>query len=359
MLAMSVTCCAFFRADKSQRAIDILSKTYTIDRKYRSMQGPVSTQQVFLGDRNEPPELLWITGYRAVMVGADGKTAMPQEFMCHSNLNWNVASHRSLFTWTASASPRLFTLSQGQFSIAFPNGFGIPILSTEPLSLTTQVLNLNIEGQTFHVRHKVTIEFVRDRALRQPIRPLVESSVYGLKLLEGNSGVFGVKEPTESQHGSSCLVGTNASGYPYHDAFGRTFTGHWVVKPGREVNRTLVTKLLNLPFDTTIHEIAVHLHPFAESLELRDPTTGKRIFKSRARNLRHRIGLAHVEGYSSARGIPIFKNHDYELISVYHNTTSVDQDSMAVMYLYLLDKAFRKPALPRTLAEPPNRAASR
>jgi len=31
----------------------------------------------------------------------------------------------------------------------------------------------------------------------------------------------------------------------------------------------------------------------------------------------------------------------YEFLSVYNNTTSSDPDTMAVMYLYVLDKEFR------------------
>ena len=54
------------------------------------------------------------------------------------------------------------------------------------------------------------------------------------------------------------------------------FSGHWVVPPGRQENRTLVTEWLNLRFDTTVHYIAVHLHPFAESLELRMDARGRR-----------------------------------------------------------------------------------
>ena len=42
-------------------------------------------------------------------------------------------------------------------------------------------------------------------------------------------------------------------------------------------DRTLVTELMSLPYDTTVHYIAVHLHPFAESLELIDLTTGKNV----------------------------------------------------------------------------------
>ncbi len=333
------------------RSMEVLSETYTIDRKYKSMEGPQSTRDVILL-ASDTPELLWITGYEAVMVGPDGTTPARQEFMCHSNLDFNVGQHNVLFGSTKPMSPRLFTLSQGQLTIRFPEGFGIPILSNEPLSLTTQVLNHNIEHEIFQVRHKVTTWFVRDRDLQEPLQPLFPSSAYGLALLEGHDAYFGIDQPNEVQHGSSCLIGANASQSTYRDAFGRTFTGHWVVKPGREVNRTLVTKLMNLPFDTTIHSIAVHLHPFAESLELRDLTTGKTLFKSRARNFRDRIGLDHVDDFSSQKGLQVFKNHDYELVSVYHNTTPVNQDSMAVMYLYLLDKEFHKPSVQPRAEEP-------
>jgi hypothetical protein len=109
------------------------------------------------------------------------------------------------------------------------------------------------------------------------------------------------------------------------------------------VNHTLVTEILALPFDTTIHTIAVHLHPFAESLTLHDLTTGKTVFRSETRPFFDRIGLARVESFSSIEGIPIFRDHEYELISVYDNTSGEVQDSMAVMNLYMLDRELERP----------------
>ncbi|MEM7585663.1 MAG: hypothetical protein AAF560_19900, partial [Acidobacteriota bacterium] len=154
------------------------------------------------------------------------------------------------------------------------------------------------------------------------------------------SGHFGESQPEEELHGPGCLVGRNASDHEYADQLGRKFSGHWVVPPGREVNHTLVTHLMNVPYDTTIHYIAVHLHPFAESLELKDLTTGESLFRSEAENFEDRIGLSHVDALSSVEGIPVFADHEYEMVSVYNNTTSEDQDSMAVMYMYLRDKEF-------------------
>src|SRR5688500_7147908 len=51
---------------------EVLSKTYYIDKKYKSMFGPDSLQKVSLLDTQQP-ELLWITGFKAVMMDGDGK----------------------------------------------------------------------------------------------------------------------------------------------------------------------------------------------------------------------------------------------------------------------------------------------
>ena len=143
---------------------------------------------------------------------------------------------------------------------------------------------------------------------------------------------------------SGCLPGENAADDTYEDGLGRTFTGHWVVEPGREENHTLVTHILNLPFDTTVHYVAVHLHPFAESIRLHDLTTGETVFESHADQFLDRIGLSHVESFSSTEGFPLYRTHDYELVSVYNNASRAPQDSMAVLNLYMLDRAFEGPA---------------
>ena len=100
---------------------------------------------------------------------------------------------------------------------------------------------------------------------------------------------------------------------------------------------------MNLPFDTTIHYIAVHLHPFAESLTLRDVTTGETVLASKAENRPERIGLARVDQIASAKGITLHKDHQYELVSAYNNTTGQNRTAMAVMYLYVEDSEFRRP----------------
>lgn len=317
----------------------IMSKVYTVDKLYRSMKGPQSQQRITLAE-GEDPQLVWITGYSAVMVGPDGETQMPQEFMCHSNLDIDVSKHRQSVPVSHAFSSRLFTLSQGQFHVEFPEGFGIPILSSESLGLTTQVLNLNHEDQKFEVRHKVSVDYVRDKDAGGEMIPLFPVGAYGLVSLEEMPLHYGLQDADMEAHGPGCLPGQNAAGHTYTDPLGNEFTGHWVVPPGRQENRTLVNRLMNIPYDTTVHYIAVHLHPFAETLELRDLTADETVFKSDALNYEDKIGLKRVQYFASEEGIPLYRNHDYEMVSVYNNTTDEEQDSMAVMYLYLRDKMF-------------------
>lgn len=321
------------------------SQTYHIDARYPSMLGPYSIDQVRLLDSPQP-ELLWITGYETTVVDAAEGQALSQEFMCHANLDLNPTDYFQTFTTSPSISGRLFTLSQGQQRIDFPEGFGIPVPSDMPLSLATQVLNLNLDDPDLQVKHRVTVRFVRDVETTRPMRPLFQAAVEGFKALDDARYYgFAMEEISPDDHGAGCSVGQAAIAGDFdEDHLGQKFTAHWVVEPGQEVNRTNVTRFLNLPFDTTAHYIAVHLHPFAEKLELIDLTTGQTVFVSHVEPSKGRIGIDRVEYYTSDEGLKLYKDHQYELVSYYNNTSSQPVDSMAVMYMYLLDKQFQKPA---------------
>jgi len=111
----------------------VLSQTYTIDKKYRSMEGPASMQKIHLGDPSKPAELLWITGVRTEMVTEDGTTPQLPELMCHVNVDLDAAKHQALFKFKRPAATRLITLSQGMLGARLPRGYGFPIASNEPL----------------------------------------------------------------------------------------------------------------------------------------------------------------------------------------------------------------------------------
>ncbi len=316
-----------------------LSKPFVVDQIYRSMKGPTDRGEIQI-DAEGPPERIWIVSYETEIVDPTTGAVVSEEFMCHNNLNFeDVRDHRRLPGWQRSAqiTKRLFTLSQGMMSIRFPDGFGVPIMSSEKFQLLTQILNLNPVDQTRQVQYKTTVRYAREEDAKGRLRPLYQKAVQGLKLLSGPDGLFGAEHGDTEGRGESCSIGELAGKRTIKDKKGRSFAAHWVVESGVEENHTYATEMLGLKQDTTIHYIAVHLHPFADSLELRDLTTGESVFKSKATNSTGRIGLDHVEYYSSEEGIPLYKDHEYTLISLYDNTSGEPQDAMAVMFLYMVD----------------------
>lgn len=327
----------------------VLSKVYPIVKKYKSMEGPSGSQVVYLGDRGNP-ELLWLTAIRTEVVGEDGKTKKSPELMCHMNVDIDPARHKSLFNLQRLPASRLMTISQGMrvadgsFEARLPPGFAFPLASNEPLLVMTQVLNHNIEHpKNLNVRHRVTFEYVRDRDLQKRPIALFNLPVTGMVQMRDGVALAGGEHA-----GMSCLIGMrapNAMGMAsdYVDPQGHHMTGHWVVPPGRQVNVSDATWFMSLPYDTRLHYAAVHLHPFAESLTLRDATAGVDLFKARAVNPKRRVGLEHVDAFVSIGGVPMYKNHKYEMISVYNNPTKQNSDSMASMFLAVDDPEFVAP----------------
>ena len=320
---------------------ELTSPKFKIDKIYRSMRGPSDLQVFQIREKGER-ELLWVVGYEAFVVDPKKGKMISQEFLCHSNLDYTPKEYKDTITGYP-LDGRFFTLSQGQQKVDFPEGFGIPVYSDEKLSLGTQVLNLNDPKLDRNVKFKVRIRYKRDSELESPMVALRQIGVQGLKSLTGDEAQFGVKEEEGEHHGPSCSVGLPAvtDADHYEDHHGQRFTGHWVVKPGREVNHTNITRYLSLTDDIDIHYVAIHLHPFAESLELRDLTTGKTVFKGQVTASKGKIGIDHIDHYASKTGFKLRKDHEYSLISVYNNTSGEDVDSMAVMYFYAAVKGFK------------------
>jgi len=379
---------------------EVLSPIYTIDRIYKSMEGPYQIQSIAL-EPDAKPELLWVKSVHVDIVNEDGKTAAPSEFMCHMNLDLDSSKHQQLLALPYAPSTRIVTLSQGVFDARVPAGFGFPIVSSEPLSVFTQVLNHNIkEPHDRKVRHRVTIEYLRDSEVTSPVKPLANLGASGLVLAQPEPDPFhkmaampgmdhsmdhttasgsplvvtnasssvtsaaptsvaptsaaptltaATKGNPEAIHdgGLTCLVGArapNAKGGDYTDPQGHKLVGHWIVPPGKQVNRSDATWFMGLPFDTKVHFALAHLHPFAQSLTLRDATDDKVVWSATATNPKDRVGLSHVDTFTSAEGVPMYKNHKYEIISVYDNPTNANVDSMASLFLGIDDPGFHKPS---------------
>ena len=321
----------------------VVSEWLNVKGIQRSMQGPYDLRPTYLNEGKE--ELIWLTGYRTTMLDSEGKP-VSDGFMCHNNLNiqdkqaspWRVKTHGS--------NIRLFTLTEGQTEVQLPVGFALPLHSGTPLEVVSQVLNHNEPEANFAVQQHTEISYFPEDASPFHFKPLYQQSVFVTKQTDGPVGDFGSSLLCNAYEVDSGAAGSapNSPGHhavpynPYQDEFGRHYTGHWEIGAGPEVLITDVTQMINLEFDTRIHYIGAHLHPFGESLTLLDATTGDTLHTIYAKNHSDRIGLQEIGHYSSAEGIPVFKGHTYHLISTYVGTESLDRHTaMATLFLFLHD----------------------
>lgn len=322
------------RPSSNEAVLTLISETLRIDTTYHSMEGPYHQIQFTIAP-GQQPDTVWITAMSADVVTPD-LTPLPVEFFCHANLDYDPQAHRNLFKTARVTSARLFTLSQGHEEMRFPDGFGIPVRTDEPLSLTTQVLSNNGVESAKHVRVRIRVHYVRNG--ERPMRALYLTSAIGVVSTDGHTGHYGMHD--NHQMGAS-TAGVAKSQFEYRDTLGQKFSGHWVVPPGKHTVKTVVTNWMNLDSDTRVHYIGVHVHPFAQRIVLRNMTTGGDVFVSRITPLEGRIGISKVTDLSSTTGVRLNAGHNYELIADYDNPTSGPVDAMAVLFLYVRDNQLR------------------
>jgi hypothetical protein len=326
---------------KEDAKLTHVSSVFEVDEVFGAMTGPLN--QVFNVPFNSEDhrELIWLTGFEAESVGPDQED-MPDEFLCHAAvwMECKVSDYRALWGEEGFGSGRFFTLAQGQTSMKFPEGFALPAPGGQTFSLTTQLLNEWEENVGTKIRHRTQLYFDRNSELAKPPTPLALFEVTSLVYMDP-------KEAAEVGQPSAEMV-------PVHggdgvDSEGRHWSAHWLVPPGRHEYRS-PAKLV-LPYDTKAHYIAIHLHRLAESCELIDTTTGEVVYHADAHHTNGR--LSKVDNYSSAEGIPLYKDHEYEIVSVYNNTEDKKIGAMAIAFIYVEDKLFKMPDLNTLVAPAP------
>jgi len=346
--------------DHPPQAIEVRSAPVTIDRVYKSMEGITGDKRFEWAAAPRPPELLWVTGGRIDMFKEEDGSNGTEQFLCHAYLKFDDQYFKTGGQQTRAKHinhlGRLFTFVQGQAEIRLPHGFGIPVWSTEPFEMEYMVINPIEPEQPFRVNTRGVFDYVLDTELKEPLKPLL-MRIIGMHVP--------VKKGSAQPHAQCSALGDVSSadltGQAEKDAepaasslhkilknekgFDEVY--HWMVPPGRHQYRyPLESKFLaSLPFDTTVHYINGHLHPHGEFVELRDLTTGNTVFRSTATNNAERSGLTALTDFSSEEGVVIRRDHQYELVAEYDNTTDHDIDAMAILFLYLLDQTFDREPL--------------
>jgi len=313
------------------KQISLITPTMVIDNIYKSMEGPKVVRSFQLDATKD--DLVWITSFETKALSTNEVDQLSNDYICHTNIDFYDGEHYSrwqLNNRIGEQYPRLTSMSNGIESYAFPDGFGFPVFSNENLFLSTQILNQNIKTESFSVKHKVNIGF---KPHDTSMKPLMSKTVFVMLPYDSKNPFQG---PTESNP-NMCLP-LETKNHSYINSDGESLSGHWVVFPGRKTYSYDITQQLQLTDSTSMHHIATHLHPFAETLSFRDQTIDSTLFISKAINYKDKIGLEKVSYFSSKTGVMLYPNHRYELVLQTNNTSGINQDMMASMFVFLFDK---------------------
>lgn len=312
-------------------SIRIVTPTLVIDNIYKSMEGPKVMRSFQLDPERQ--DLVWINSFETKAMSTNEVDQLSNDYVCHTNIDFYDGPYYSrwqLKDRIGKQFPRLTSLSNGIERYQFPNGFGFPIFTNDNLFLSTQSLNHNIVGDPFTIKHEVNIGF---KPHSSDMKPLMSKTVFVMLPYDAENPFQG---PTDEDPNMCLPVETNNHSYTNSD--GESLSGHWVIFPGKDQYSYDITQQLQLTDSTTMHAIASHLHPFAESLAFRDVSIDSTIFVAKAENYTDKIGLKRVTYFSSEKGIMLYPDHHYELVLETNNTSKVNQDMMASMFVFLYDK---------------------
>ncbi len=289
-----------------------------IDAIYHSMEGP--WQRV----RLDPTGIGWITRFRTDVIDATTGERLGDEFFCHSQLQ-------------LATTARLAVAATGIEEIRFPAGFGLPIEEIvsdldapwNEISMLGMVLNNHGTPRDRDVKLRFTIDYVEPGNYGGGgIQKLHIASIPVVPNLEHDA-----EDSGDWERGATIVLsGENLDpvGLP-ETTTGKP--GHWMVPPGKQVIRQRYRNLIGI--NTRVHYGLVHMHNHGVSMKLTDLTDNVVLWETTLEyEDSERVQIRKITPYSSEEGFLLRPDHEYEIESVYSNTTSEPVDAMAVMYLY-------------------------
>ncbi|GAB5564930.1 MAG: hypothetical protein Wins2KO_19930 [Winogradskyella sp.] len=316
--------------NSSVNSFTFQSPSLLIDNVYKSMEGPKAYKYFTLDDTKS--ELLWITGLDVSAIHNKTNTSISNDFICHMNIDIVEQEHFgrwNLLNRIGSQFPRLISLSHGIESSQFPEGYGYPIFSDESFFLTTQALNHNVTDSTFQIKHNVSIDISKSKT----IKPLKPKTVFMML-------PFDINNPYEipADDMENTCIPMETKNHTYYDANGQALSGHWKILTGKQTFKTNITNQLALKDTMSLHKAIPHLHPFASQFTLVDKTSDSIIYNCFPKNHKDKIGLGATPDFTSKTGVLLYPEHEYELILKTNNTSDIDQDMMASMFLFFYDE---------------------
>lgn len=317
-----------WHVDKNASLYSMLSPSLLIDGIYKSMEGPKSSKYVQL---TQDSTLLYMTGFKVTALDAKNRRVLSNEFICHTNVDFNEVKYYSNFNLrdrVGKRFPRLTSLSNGMERQHFPPGYGVPMFGNDMLYVTTQALNHNNKKIKYLIKHQVDIEYSRT-----PLKPLMTRTAFIML-------PFDQKNPFQPEKGTDQCIPVETKNHTYDDGKGNLLSGHWKIPVGKRIYRSDINSHLDIHKNDSLrlHAASIHVHPYASKFILMDKTTSTIVFRSEIINAFRKTGLLKVPDFTSEKGIYLYGNHDYELILHVDNTSDEEQDMMASTFLFFYDQ---------------------
>ncbi|TYA74485.1 hypothetical protein [Seonamhaeicola marinus] len=318
------------------------SPTLLVDDIFGSMKGPATSNTFLLNEKEE--ELYWITGLNVSANVEDKNQEDANDFVCHVNFDHSQIEHFSRFDLEERINlqiPQLITLTKGGLDFDFPEGFGYPIFSNEKIVLGTQALNLNDKSAFFKIDYDFVLSFQKDKEKR--LKPLYMRYVILSLPYDENDLEHQDRESMYSDSKVRCVITRgNNLGFNGVNAKGEPITSFWKVPKGKHTYRSAFEEYIKLDTIMTLHKINSHVHPYSESIELRDITADSTVFKSLVTNKQDKIGLREITSFSSVKGVKLYPDHKYEIVQEVNNTSEGEIEMMGSMFLYFYDHKLDK-----------------
>lgn len=317
-----------WKVNKASNVYSMISPSLLVDGIYKSMEGPKSSKYVQLA---QDSTLLFMTGFKVSALDAKTSRLLSNEFICHTNVDFNDVKYYSNFELNdriGKRYPRLTSLSNGMESQYFPPGYGVPMYGNDMLYVTTQALNHNNKKIKYLIKHQVDVEYSKKQ-----LKPLMSKTAFIVLPFDKNN-------PFKPEIGTDMCIPVETKNHTYSDKKGNLVSGHWRIPVGKHIYRSEINSFLEIDKTDSLrlHSAAVHVHPYATKLILMDKTTDNIVLRSDVTNAFRKTGLLKVPGFTSEDGVWLYGNHDYELILHVDNTSGEEQDMMASTFLFFYDQ---------------------
>lgn len=269
------------------------------------------------------PEPVWITGVEVEIVDEKG------EELSHSLLDlltvgWTYPEeHAKRFYPGRQAAEVFFRLADPTSKIELPQGYGIPLWSNEPLALRVRWRNTDLYQKKSGASARVTLHFVRDRVLSEPLKAVVPGDLFLPSPLVGRQQ-YNFTDDWEASPGPP--RGTPLHSEVFQDGYKQSFTEEWTVQEEQPEVSFRVTNLRPfLPPGRTVFQTAFGYPPW-RSLTLEQGSQEIRL-----------------EQQEPAAAVDMELSEEEEIVvRVSQDTRAKSQSNVVRLLLYFVDPEFQR-----------------